>query len=131
MVMRMTAALAAVFLLVALGVVMIPRWWTLRRYPKAGPAPVGYTVTIEGGRAGTITYREDAGEHAFDWELGGRGPIVSWFWVPQDARWREDVPWAPERRAEIVGRVAAEVLRQKCRTCRYEIGDRMVEFFES
>ncbi|MSR35249.1 MAG: hypothetical protein EXR95_01220 [Gemmatimonadetes bacterium] len=127
---EMWAALGAVVVIFLRVFGGMPKWRQLRRDLPAVAAAAGYNVTIEGGHGGTVTYREDAGEHAFGWELAGRGPSVAFIYMPDEARWPVELPWAVGRRAEILERVAGEVHRQTCRGCRVEIGATVIEFFE-
>ena len=82
---------------------------------------MGKSVTItEGGRTGAVIYHEGAGRLSFWWEFGG-GDVVAIVNVGDEEEWRAKYPWAAGRRAEILGFVAAEVIRQKAPTCRAEI----------
>jgi hypothetical protein len=108
----------------------MPTWVRWIRSPRAGPPPVEFTVTIEGGQGGSVWYREGPHEHRFDWELAGNAPSVCFVYVPTYERWGAAVPWAPDRREEILHRVAAEVQRQKCRDCRWEMDEAAIHFYE-
>jgi hypothetical protein len=102
--------------------------WTRRRVPPMGPAPEGYEVTIGQGKGGWVTYSEGGQSTRFAWELAAKeGTMVSWIIVPSVKRWAEDVPWAPGRRDEILERIARDVIRQKCPTCRMIIGRDTIE----
>lgn len=82
---------------------------------------MGKIVTItEGGRTGAVVYHEGAKRLSFWWEFGG-GDVVAIVNVGDEEEWRLKHPWAVERRAEILGFVAAEVVRQKAPSCRAEI----------
>jgi hypothetical protein len=103
-------------------------WWQRRKVPPMEPAPEGYEVSIGGGRGGWVTYREGGENTRFAWELAEKeGTLVSWVIVPTVKRWAEEVPWAPGRRDEILERIARELIRQKCRTCRMIIGRDTIE----
>jgi hypothetical protein len=127
---QLWAAFAVVMSFGVLLLGLIPLFITVRRYGKAGRPPVGYTVTIEGGPGGAVTYEEGADRHRFNWELSAAGNVILFVYVPAYADWAEKVPWPIERREEILDRVAAEVKRQRCRTCRSEVGETMIQFFE-
>lgn len=71
----------------------------------------------EEGRCGKIIYREPAGSLSCYWEFGG-GDTVATIQVGDAASWRQQHPWAVSRRAEILQRVADEVIRQKAPGCR-------------
>jgi hypothetical protein len=109
---------------------MMPFWVKLVKSPSTGPPPEAFTVTIEGAPGGSVHYREGAHEHRFDWELAAKTPSVCFVYVPTYERWPVEVPWAPERREEILYRVAREVQDQKCRGSRWEVGETMIHFFE-
>jgi hypothetical protein len=104
------------------------RWWQGRLVPPPEPAPEGYEVAISEGRGGWVTYKEAGKDTRFAWKLAGKeGTLVSWVVVPTVKRWPEEVPWAPGRRDEILERIARELIRQKCRTCRMIIGRDTIE----
>jgi hypothetical protein len=120
-------------LVLSLGVLVlgiVPLWLTIRRRGRPGPAPVAFSVTISGGPGGSLVYEEGAQRQRFDWELAARGSVVAYVYVPTYAQWPERVPWAAERREEILDRVAAEVHRQKCPGCRWEVGEDMIYLYE-
>jgi hypothetical protein len=108
----------------------MPTWVRLIRDPRAGSPPVPFAVTMEGGRGGSVWYREGPHEHRFDWDLAARAPSVCFVYVPTYERWPAAVPWAAERREEILHRVADEVVRQKCPGCRWEMEETMIHFYE-
>lgn len=91
--------------------------------------PAGPTVSFEGaGRAGDAEYREPGLCLALWWELLADG---AWIWAPAPAEW--DDHWrargaggAVGRRAEILGRVAREAVRQKAPGARASVDDRGV-----
>jgi hypothetical protein len=85
----------------------------LRNLLGLRPAPRGWTVEVrEDGRRGEVVYREAAGSLSFYWEFGG-GDTIAIIDVGSGATWREEHPWTAGRRAEILRRVAGEVIRQK------------------
>lgn len=89
--------------------------------PGSPAATQDWTVTIEGkGRSGSVHYQESAGRLTFYWELGG-GDFVALINVGDEAAWRAQPPWAAARRAEILRRVADEVVRQMSPGGRAEI----------
>jgi hypothetical protein len=107
------------------------RWMSrLRSLGAHLPPPQGYDVTIEtpGGRAGWIEYGEHGERCRFGWELLGGGRSVLYVMVPGPEQWDSDVPWARGRRQQILARVAEEVVRQKCPSCRWELDDEQISF---
>ena len=115
---------------VMFGLPAVQRWHYRRKYPPL-PAPEGFAVEVESGsRTGYLCYREEGHEARFEWELGG-ADVVAFVLVPAADRWADVVPWAPDRRAEILERVAREVWRQQCRSCTWRIGDDTIELIES
>lgn len=78
---------------------------------------------MESGRCGSVTYTESAGSLAFSWEFGG-GDTVAILYFEDEATWQTKCPWAAGRRAEILQRVAADVIRQKAPGSRAEIDER-------
>jgi hypothetical protein len=103
-------------------------WWKRRSVPRMGPAPTGYQVEIDHGKGGWVTYRERTHDARFSWKLAGKeGTLIAWVIVPTPKRWPDDVPWAPGRRDEILDRIAGELLRQRCPTCRMVIGKDSIE----
>lgn len=103
-------------------------WWKRRSTPRMGPAPVGYQVEIDHGKGGWLTYRERERDARFSWKLAGKeGTLIAWVIVPTPKRWAENVPWAADRRDEILERIGAELLRQRCPTCRVLIQKDSIE----
>lgn len=83
-----------------------------------------WTVTInQQGRSGTVTYKEAGNSIPMSWEFGGNN-VVAVISFGDVSVWRLQHPWAAERRSEILGRVAAEVIRQRAPGCRAEIHER-------
>ncbi|MEK7781914.1 MAG: hypothetical protein AAB370_10490 [Verrucomicrobiota bacterium] len=80
-------------------------------------------VVHEEGRCGKVVYREPSGSLSFYWEFGG-SDMVAAIRVGDAATWQQQHAWAAGRRAEILLRVASEVIRQKVPGCRAEIDDR-------
>ena len=77
------------------------------------------------GPAGSVTYREGEHAHRFDWELGAKD-VVATIYVPAPVDWDARIPWAAGRRGEVLGALAREVSRQKCRGCLIEIAERWI-----
>jgi len=73
-----------------------------------------------GGRAGSITYRERLHTASFDWEFGA-SPALAIITGPRATDWDRLHPWAAGRQAEIFEQVATEVVRQKASGHKYEI----------
>ena len=98
-------------------------WESFRQLLRPNDNPRHWSVGIsEQGRYGSVTYRDPAGSLSFYWEFGG-GTTVASITVGDEAEWREKHPWAAGRRAEILRRVADEVIRQKAPSSRAEIDD--------
>jgi len=74
----------------------------------------------DGGRAGSITYREGLHSASFDWEFA-LSPALAIITGPAGRDWDRACPWARGRQAEIFEHVAGEVIRQKASGCRPEI----------
>jgi hypothetical protein len=87
----------------------------------AANAP-GHVSIEENGRSGTVRYHE-AG-HTIDcyWEFGG-GDTVVFVDVGTVDEWATRYPWATGRRAAIIERIAAEVLRLRAPSCHAELDD--------
>ena len=110
---------------------LMPLWWIARGYPKGGQPAVPFTVSGLGAEpGGTLTYREGEHELQLDWELGPKGLTVARIYVPDEASWVGEVPWAADRREDVLDRVAAEVKRQRCAGCRWEVREDVIELFE-
>ncbi|MGV3711326.1 MAG: hypothetical protein ACO1Q7_21070 [Gemmatimonas sp.] len=78
---------------------------------------MSYRVEIsEDGRLGQVRYSEGLTASVFYWEFGGGDTIAS-ISVPTEQQWAKETPWPLERRDEILQRVAAETIRQKCAGC--------------
>ncbi len=86
----------------------------------SGPQNDWSVVIHEDGRRGQVVYRESSGSLAFYWEFGG-GNTVATIQVGDPETWQRQHGWAVGRRAEILRRVADEVIRQKAPSCRAEI----------
>ncbi len=78
---------------------------------------------VEDGRAGSILYREPGHELRFWWEFGG-GDAVAVISVGTAEEWERKYPWVGARRAEIIERVANEVILQKAPSCVASLDDR-------
>jgi hypothetical protein len=74
----------------------------------------------DGGRAGTITYREGLHSASFDWEFA-LSPALAIITGPAARDWDRACSWAHGRQAEIFELVASEVVRQKASACTPEI----------
>lgn len=73
----------------------------------------GWKVEVaENGRRGAVYYREAQNSLRFYWEFGG-GDVVAIIDVGTRSEWEQQHPWAALRRAEILRRVADEVIRQR------------------
>lgn len=73
----------------------------------------GWKVEIaENGRCGAVYYRERQNSLRFYWEFGG-GNVVAIIDVGTRSDWEREHPWAAPRRAEILQRVADEIIRQR------------------
>jgi hypothetical protein len=85
---------------------------------------------IEEGRSGRIRYSEGPlRSHEFYWEFAA-GKVVALIYVPTPSEWPALLPWAAQRRAEILDRVITEVCRTHCRGCRPVIVDGWLELLE-
>ena len=73
-----------------------------------------------GGRAGSVTYREGRHSVSLDWEFA-LSPALAIISGPSSRDWDRTCPWAAGRQAEILEHVASEVVRQKASGCGYEI----------
>jgi hypothetical protein len=62
------------------------------------------------GRNGMVTYAEGTNAIRFEWELGG-GDTVAIIRGPSRQEWELQLPWATNRRREIISRVAEEAIR--------------------
>ncbi|MEO8068286.1 MAG: hypothetical protein ABI599_11390 [Flavobacteriales bacterium] len=66
----------------------------------------------EQGRSGSVIYNDPAGSITFYWEFGG-DDVIAIVTVGTADTWRQQHPWAVDRRADILRFVAHEVVRQK------------------
>lgn len=73
-----------------------------------------------GGRAGTVTYREGRNSARFDWEFA-LSPVLAVVSGPPSAAWDRLHPWAAGRQEEVLRYVAGEVVRQRAAGCTAEI----------
>jgi hypothetical protein len=90
---------------------------------QPGATPQGWSVDIvESGPSGTITYREPGHSLGCYWEFGG-GETLAIVSVDSQATWDKNHPWTRGRRAEILHRIASEVLRQKAPSHAAQIDD--------
>ena len=76
----------------------------------------------DGGRAGSVTYRDGLLSSAeFYWEFGS-SPALAIITGPKAQDWDRVCPWAAGRQAEIFEHVAKEVIRQIGRaSCRERV----------
>ena len=74
----------------------------------------------DGGRAGSITYREALHSASFDWEFA-LSPALAMITGPKARDWDRLCPWAAGRQEEVFAYVASEVIRQKAAGCTPEI----------
>ena len=90
--------------------------------------PENWSVDIETrGRDGAVYYSEGLNRVRFYWEFGGTPRILAIISGPRPDEWDDSSPWARGRRAEIMRRIAEDVIRQKAPGCAPEyIDDRTV-----
>jgi hypothetical protein len=74
----------------------------------------------DGGRAGTLTYREGLHTASFYWEFA-ISPALAILTGPAERDWDRLCPWAAGRQEEVFEHVAREVIRQKASECTPEI----------
>ena len=88
-----------------------------------------YTVEIiEEGRPGRVRYSEGPLESRdFYWDIA---PGLVLIYAPTAGEWPGLLPWAAERRAEVLDRVATEVCRKRCRDCRPQVVDGWLDLLE-
>lgn len=77
-----------------------------------GPVSMPRVEISDGGRAGSITYREDLHTLRFDWEFA-LSPALVIINGPTASEWERLGDWAAGRQEEIFQHVAGEVIRQK------------------
>ncbi len=68
------------------------------------------------GRSGSVTYREGVQHIDCYWEFGGAEDVVAIVQCGTVEEWSR-YPWALDRRDEILGFIAREVIRQQAPTC--------------
>jgi len=77
-----------------------------------------WSVEIETrGRDGYVYYAEGLDRTRFYWEFGGTPRIVAIISGIEPDSWDNSLPWAKGRRAEIMRRIAEDVIRQKAPGC--------------
>ena len=81
------------------------------------------------GRGGLITYLEGAHRYGFAWEFGGANTVAI-IYAPVPTRWPREVPWAADRRDEVLTRVGREVVRQQCPGCSHVVHAGGVDILE-
>ncbi|MBL8012185.1 MAG: hypothetical protein JNJ64_16370 [Flavobacteriales bacterium] len=74
----------------------------------------------EDGRSGQVIYSEGLRSITGYWEFGGHD-VVTIVSMGSRADWERAHAWAMERRTEILGFVADEVVRQRAPSCRAEV----------
>ena len=74
----------------------------------------------EDGRSGQVIYSEGLRSITGYWEFGGHD-VVTIVSMGARADWERAHAWAMERRTEILGFVADEVVRQRAPSCRAEV----------
>lgn len=81
----------------------------------------------ERGPAGDVRYAEGPGHvHDFWWEFLV-GEVIVGIRVPSPAEWPAALPWAAERRDEVLQRIGEAVVRARCKDCRFRITERSLE----
>jgi hypothetical protein len=78
--------------------------------PVSNPSRNFHVQVIERGRDGHVRYSEGLHHFDFYWEFCGAGWVVSAS-VPSSAKWPKDLPWAGDRRDEVVARVGEAMCR--------------------
>ena len=78
--------------------------------PVSKPSRNFQVQVIERGRDGYVRYSEGMEHYDFYWELCGAGCVVSAN-VPSVAKWPHELPWAADRRDEVIARVGDEMCR--------------------
>ena len=81
------------------------------------------------GRGGVIRYREGAHRCEFDWEFGG-GKTLAIIYAPAPDLWASQLPWAAERRDEVLDRVGRNVVRRECSRCSHVVHAGGVDILE-
>src|SRR5512144_1784047 len=100
---------------------MIARWQRGQSWAWEAPGAIMPRVQIsDGGRAGTVTYREGLHTASFDWEFA-MSPALAVISGPKARDWDRVCPWAAGRQGEVLEHVAGEVIRQKAGGCTPEI----------
>ena len=75
-----------------------------------------------GGRDGYVSYNEGPNIASFYWEFGGED-IVAIVYVGKPASWTIHVPWAAERRQEILERVIEGIIEARAPDCRFKLDE--------
>src|SRR4051794_11477498 len=91
------------------------------RAPRRDSLRPGMTPLVEisnGGRAGSVTYREGQRSISLDWEFA-LSPALAVISGPSSKDWERACPWGAGRQEQIFEHVASEVVRQKAAGCRY------------
>ena len=82
---------------------------------------------LQQGRSGIVRYAEGDNGYDFHWEFGG-GETVATITVPTAVQWPAALPWASDRRDQILERVAKVVRKKHCPRCRVRFGDNAIDF---
>ena len=82
------------------------------------------------GRDGYVRYSEGVHHYDFYWEFCGAGCVVS-AGVPSVAKWPRELPWAADRRDEVIARVGAEMCRHSGAGCTWRLNNDWLEVLES
>jgi hypothetical protein len=86
---------------------------------------------IERGRPGVVRYDEgDGASYDFHWEFGG-GDTVAVISVPTVSQWASALPWAADRRDDVLKQISKVVRKKRCPSCTVRITDSSIEFIES
>lgn len=98
--------------------------------PSALKPPPEFLVHVfERGRDGHVRYSEGAHHYDFYWELCGAGCIVS-VSIPSVTNWPRELPWAVDRRDEVIARVGAAMSRDAGAGCTWRLNDDWLEVVE-
>ena len=99
--------------------------------PRTVRPPRDFHVhVLERGRDGYVRYSEGAHSYDFYWELCGAGCIVSAN-VPSVANWPVELPWAADRRDEVIARVGEEMCRHSGARCTWRLNKDWLEVVQS
>ena len=85
---------------------------------------------LERGRDGYVRYSEGLHHYDFYWEFCGAGCVVSAN-IPSVAKWPSELPWAADRRDEVVARVGEEMCRHSGAGCVWRLNNDWLEVSKS